>query len=249
TDLRGLPKGVTSRQVVEAQQEDVAVWELTADAQAAPAETAVTVVAQVGPGRAEGHFKLTVANPQAAAKAAAFGPARPKVEGRWHLQGRELIQDGDGVATLLFGDPGWKDYVVTVEAQVGPGSAGVGVAVRALGADRALWLNLGQAEDGSRFAVESAEPDKPPVVLAKQEGALKPKRWYKIRIEVHGEWVQCSLDDADLFLVDTDKQRHPAGGVGLRGRAAARFRNLQVADLSGNVLLAGVDQIDPKAAL
>src|SRR5262249_50097683 len=151
TDLRGLPKGVAVRAIRGGGDADGSTWEVSAGPEARAGETTVTVVVQVGPASPAGQFRLTVL-PQPVVVRPDFGFHNPFVQGRWKLDGDELVQEEDAVATVFFGDPQWADYTITVEAMKERGPDGFGIAFRAARSDDCLWFTLG-GWNNSRHAV------------------------------------------------------------------------------------------------
>jgi hypothetical protein len=188
-------------------------------------------VAAGGPPRPSGQ-----PGPNAGGKVLAYTHGR----GRWRVEGDELIQEDPdaGRPFILFGDPSWTDYDLTVEAQrvAGPGLCAVPFRVES-GLD--FWVfhvtvtsrGLGAVVDGTRKPIQYKE-------------GTNDDAWHKIGITVRGEHLQCFMDGDLIF--DLADSRHPSGAVGLISldKSATRFRNLKVTDASGRVLVDGVRSLE-----
>jgi hypothetical protein len=160
--------------------------------------------------------------------------------GRWRVEGDELIQEDTNAAGpfVLFGDPSWADYDLTVEAQriEGPALCTVRFRVESL-LDfwgfhvRGTSRGLGAVVDGTLRPIQD-------------KGWTADDAWHKIGITVRGEHFQCSMDGDLIF--DFADSRHPRGAVGLvsANKGATRFRNLKVTDASGRVLVDGVRSLE-----
>jgi hypothetical protein len=178
------------------------------------------------------------------------GPPEPKTAekviayrhggGRWRIEGDELIQEDPtaGVPFILFGDPSWTDYDVTVEAQR---TEGMGLCAVAFRVESRL--------DFWYFAVVSGARHVSIVV----DGTFKPfltkgwtidNAWHKISVTMRGEHIRCFMDDDPIF--DFSDGRHPRGAVAIvsRDKSANRFRNLKVSDATGRVLVDGVRSLE-----
>jgi serine/threonine protein kinase len=160
--------------------------------------------------------------------------------GKWRIEGDDLIQQDAEVndVRLLFGDPSWTDYDVTVDVQriSGDGLCWVGFRLTD-------WLNgfaFGTAEK-SRGIITKVDS----VARSLDRGAwASDGEWHTMGVQVRGGRIQCSMDgEKNVFKIDDD--HHPKGYVALATqKLAARFRNLKVTDPGGGLLLDGVRNLD-----
>ncbi len=166
--------------------------------------------------------------------------------GRWQVIDQMVVQKG--LATnqrLVFGDPEWEDYEFTLEAQKFGGEEGFLILFRVRDETNFYWCNLGgwgnrwhQLERG-RSGEGRWYPVGPRV-----GGQIDSNRWYRIRIRCEGDHFRVWLDDQEIIDF-RDPQGHRKGAVGIGTWATqARFRNLRVTDLAGNVLFAGIPDIE-----
>lgn len=171
--------------------------------------------------------------------------------GRWQIEGRTVVQRSlASNQRLVFGDPNWRDYEFTLEAQKLGGEEGFLILFRVTDDENFYWCNLGgwgnrwhQIERG-KSGEERWHPVGPRV-----DGRVERGRWYKIRIRCQGTNFQVWLDDQKLIDFD-DPAGHVRGAVGIgTWNTRARFRNLTVTDLTGKVLFTGLPEIPRQAAV
>ena len=200
-----------------------------------------------------GEWKLRVTARGPARPAVAAGPAPspapPPTDdlppvlldgGDWRTEGDELVQAKPGKAVLMFGDPAWTDYDLAVETRTTPGvenAQGALLYFRAATRNNYMNFNLGSyggASDEVAYVRDGKwGHDVEPIKVRHQAD-----RWYKMRVEVRGKHVRCSLDNKLLFEFDTDQ--FPRGRVGLgTWNAAVRWKNLTVTAPDGRVLYKG----------
>jgi serine/threonine protein kinase len=170
-------------------------------------------------------------------------------DGRWRVEGDELIQEDANtkLAILVFGDPSWADYDVTVEAQRIEGAhfCSLGFRVESL----LDYWNFIAVADMRRINTRVDGTIK----MVQSKGWRVDDEWHKLGVKARGERLRCFMDEELIFdLVDG---RHSRGGVMLSILyTATRCRNLRVTDASGRVLVDGVrglewaaEQGDPAA--
>ncbi len=164
--------------------------------------------------------------------------------GAWTVDDGSLVQQSLGAnQRFVFGAEAWSDYEFTLEAQKTGGAEGFLVLFRCLGPDDFYWCNLGgwgnvahQIERGRTG--EGRWHGVGPRV----EGSIDTGRWYPIRVRCAGPRIQVWLDGQPLIDF-TDDAPHLAGKVGVgTWSTLARFRNLRVTSLAGEVLCADVPQ-------
>jgi formylglycine-generating enzyme required for sulfatase activity/serine/threonine protein kinase len=185
-------------------------------------------------------FRPESGPPVTPAKAAGTVPAYPH-GGNWRLDGDELIQDeaNSDLSFLFFGDPSWTDYDVSVEAQRIQGE-GLG------------WVVFRTEDVLNYWAFGAWGPGDFRDILTRVDGTIKSvqkeawtvnDRWHRIKVSVRGEQIQCFLDNDPTF--DIPDSRHPRGYAALATtHSTTRFRDLQVTDASGHVLVDGVRSLD-----
>jgi hypothetical protein len=174
----------------------------------------------------------------------ASGPVVPKPagkllayqhgDGRWRIEGDELVQDDSSALTfILFGDPSWADYDVTVEARRMAGSMLCYVPFRCESLLSFWAVGLGQ---GSTIALRADGTHK---AISSRGGWQVDDDWHKIGLRLRGSSIECFLDGQALYSFEDD--RHPRGYMGLTTpKTATRFRNLKVTDPRGGVLVDGI---------
>ncbi len=162
--------------------------------------------------------------------------------GQWRVQGHEIVQRGLGTnQRYVFGDAHWKDYEFTLQAQKTSGDEGFLILFCVQNEQDFYWCNLGgwgnqyhQLERG-----RSGE-GRWHGVGPRVDGRIESGRWSDIRVRCEGTRFQVWLD-GKLLIDWTDPQGQRVGAVGVGTWATqARFRNLKVTDLAGNVLHQGV---------
>ncbi len=166
--------------------------------------------------------------------------------GLWRREGDELVQDAIGTEIYLtFGDPEWKDYEFSLEAQKIDGQEGFLVLFRYRDRRNYYWLNLG-GWGNSVHAVERAHP----VQRGRRQitfpvrGRIETGRWYRIRIRCEGRRIRAWLDERLIFDFDDDANAHLSGRVGVGAwLTRAKFRNLKVTALDGTVLWEGLPEV------
>jgi len=164
--------------------------------------------------------------------------------GGWTVESDCIVQQNMGTnQRFVFGSSEWTDYEFTLEAQKTGGAEGFLVLFRCLGPDDFYWCNFGgwgniahQLERGR--AGEGRWRGVGPRV----EGSIDTGRWYPIRVRCEGPRIQVWLDGQQVIDF-VDSAPHAAGKVGVgTWSTLARFKNLKVTSLTGDVLLAGLPQ-------
>jgi hypothetical protein len=166
------------------------------------------------------------------------------------VEGQELVQpdDSGGRHLLIFGDLNWTDYSFEAEIKIIGAGEDVALIFRARGPLKRLAACLlpsmkGVREKGSRAVI--ARNEHLLDTLSVVPGETTEGRWYRLRVEAHGNRFTMFVDDKLIASVDSDD--FPRGCVGLVAvTASARFRNLKVTDPDGKVLLEGVTGVLPK---
>src|SRR5262249_4709947 len=161
--------------------------------------------------------------------------------GRWRHDGPALVQeDPHAEARLFFGSRNWTDYSFEVEAQKTGGAGGFLVLFRVMNPRNFCRLTVGGDQQHS---VEYEVDDRPSRVGEVAAGSVEIDHWYRLRVEVRGRHVTCSIDGR--VVLECHNERYPRGQVGLGTSAASvRYRNLRILDADGRVLLEGLPALD-----
>jgi Domain of Unknown Function (DUF1080) len=171
-------------------------------------------------------------------------PGTSTFGGAWKLERGDLVQsDTVHRATLIFGEPGWQDFDLTVQVQKTQGNDDVGVVFRWQNEDQYRRFIIGG--DGNTAAdLASVSNGK----LERTNGNVKQykmaaDRWYSMKIQVRGNVCRCLLEGKLYF--DHADPRFSFGKVGLlTSHTAARFRNLKISDSAGKVLWKGIPAVE-----
>jgi serine/threonine protein kinase len=160
--------------------------------------------------------------------------------GNWRMEGDELVQDDTsaGGPFLLFGDPSWTDYDVTLEARR---IKGTGLCILAFRVESVLDFPYFVVVSGTQHYTTLVDGTRKP---GQHKAWTIDDAWHKIGVRVRGEHIKCLMDDDTVF--DYDDWRHLRGAVAVTSpdRSAQRFRNLKVTDANGRVLVDGVGSLE-----
>lgn len=157
--------------------------------------------------------------------------------GIWSIEGDELVQSSLSTDVHLeFGDTAWSDYEITLEARKDGGSEGFLIVFRAPDNNNFYWLNIA-GWNNTQHAIEK-EVSGGRSVVASASGSINSDQWYDIRIRCEGNYIQVWLDDSLLFDYTDESSAYLTGMMGLgTWSTQARYRNIQVTDLSGSTVL------------
>jgi hypothetical protein len=150
---------------------------------------------------------------------------------------------------ITFGDPSWKDYDHSVEFCSSQAKGTVLVAFRldwekqVVGHPaRACVFGLNQWHNAAQ-TLEGWLNHGKWHAYAQRKGTLPADTWMRARVSVRGGRAQCFLNDRKLF--DSNVHPHLMGCVGLMTFGGHhRFRNIQVTDPEGKVLLQGLPDLE-----
>jgi alpha-N-arabinofuranosidase len=170
--------------------------------------------------------------------------------GTWRIEDDALVQTSRAANVRFpFGDPAWKDYQFTLEAQKTGGNEGFLILFRVTSDEEFYWCNFGGARN-DRFYLERGLKDgqRWRTVGKPVEGAIETGKWYPIRVRCQGRRFQVWLDGKQVLDFTDDDKAHLAGKVGVgTWLTQARFRNLKVASLDGKPLFAGLPEMPAQA--
>ncbi|MBP8605552.1 MAG: family 43 glycosylhydrolase [Phycisphaerae bacterium] len=159
--------------------------------------------------------------------------------GIWSIEDNQLIQSSLSTDVRLpFGDTGWSDYELTLEARKDGGSEGFLIPFRYADGDNFYWLNLG-GWGNVRHAVEKEiNGSRSTVSGTTVNGSINTGQWYSIRIRCQGNTYSIYLDNVLIISFTDSSNPHLTGQVGVGTWATqARFRNIQVAQIPDSAIL------------
>jgi alpha-N-arabinofuranosidase len=158
--------------------------------------------------------------------------------GIWSIEGNELVQSSlSADVHTEFGDTAWTDYELTLQAQKTGGNEGFLILFRAPNSDNFYWLNLG-GWNNTLHAIEKEVNGGRSVVTSQVSGSITTGQWYDIRVLCEGNHFQVWLDENPVFDYTDTGSAFLTGNVGVgTWSTQARFRNIQVTNLSGSTVL------------
>ena len=162
--------------------------------------------------------------------------------GIWSIDGSDLVQSS--LATdvhMEFGDTGWGDYEMTLEARKDGGNEAFLILFRAPDSDNFYWCNIG-GWGNTQHAIEKEVNGTRSTVSSTVSGSITTGQWYDIRVRCEGNHIQVWLDEGSnpspiIDFTDTNSP-HLTGMVGLgTWETQARYRNIQVTEIPGSTVL------------
>ncbi len=162
--------------------------------------------------------------------------------GVWTIEGSDLVQSSLATDVHLdFGDLGWSDYEITLEARKDGGNEAFLILFRAPDSDNFYWCNLG-GWGNTQHAIEKEVNGGRSVVSPVVSGSLSTGVWYEIRIRCEGNRFQVWLDGDPIFDYTDTNGPYLSGRIGLgTWSTQARYRNIQVTEIpSSTVLFSGL---------
>ena len=163
--------------------------------------------------------------------------------GDYRLENGEFIQAKTGHSKIIFGDPDWDDFDLSLEVMTLSGSESGHLMFRCSkngGHDNyILYLKnknglaaIYRSDKGYKTEVA------PPVDLAAVH-----HRWYKVDVSTRGSHIAISVDGRRLFDFEDDGRRQGYVGLTTFG-ASIKWRNLTLKDAEGNLLWEGFPDIN-----
>jgi len=163
--------------------------------------------------------------------------------GQWIVRGRTIAQESMGTnVRLTFGDPSWRDYEYSLEAQKTGGQEGFLIMFRVRNEDDFYWCNLG-GWGNVRHAIERGNKGRGRwgVVGPSVPGRIERDKWYEIRVRCEGPKFDIWLDGDKVIEFTDGRYAHLTGCVGIGTWATqAVFRNIKVKSLKGDILYEGI---------
>jgi alpha-N-arabinofuranosidase len=159
--------------------------------------------------------------------------------GQWMVQDDKIAQESMGTnVRLTFGDPSWRDYEYTLEAQKTGGQEGFLILFRIRNEEDFYWCNLG-GWGNVRHSIERGNKGRGRwgTVGPSVQGRIERDKWYKIRIRCEGPKFDIWFDENKVIDFTDGQDAHLAGCVGIGTWATqAVFRNIKVKSLDGKIL-------------
>jgi tRNA A-37 threonylcarbamoyl transferase component Bud32 len=169
----------------------------------------------------------------------------PQALGKWSIEGNELVQASDeSVELLVFGDPTWKNFDLSLEAKRTKGTDAISLIFdyqdfknfsnMAFGGWGNTWHEMGSYKN-QHFQQDQA---------VSVEGKLNNDQWYSVELRVRGTTATAYLEGKQILEYKLSKP--VAGRIGLSTfQTGFRLRNITVKDDSGKVLLEGLPESAP----
>lgn len=118
---------------------------------------------------------------------------RSDIAPKWAVRDGAIVQTEAGAtdARLVFGDPAWTDYTLTLKARKTAGDEGFLILFDHQDTGNWTWWNLG-GWGNKQHGIEVSEGGKDQV--AQVPGSIETGRWYDIRVATKGQNIKLYLD-------------------------------------------------------
>jgi hypothetical protein len=121
------------------------------------------------------------------------------ISGTWSISNGTLKSSGEGTEQILTLDKNWTNCILSVRAKWGLGS--VGLIFRAKDENNSYILNVDHSSnDASLIKILNGTSEK----LESAVISSVDSEWYKLKVEVHGDEIQCSISNTFLFSFKDD---------------------------------------------
>ena len=159
--------------------------------------------------------------------------------GNWQTVDHELVQTTLAHGTgIVFGDPSWSDYDLTLEAMAVEGKEGVCAVFHFRDAKNKAYFHAGGWGNTRHEVVFVRDGVANRRLVA---GRIDYNRWYDIRLEIRGDTCRCFLDGQEIF--DGTNVGFSDGMVGLDSwSTAVRYRDIEITAPDGRVLWRGLPE-------
>ncbi len=171
------------------------------------------------------------AQPRATETARSPSHAAQVAEGKWRVEGRELVQSG-GQGTIFLGDMTLSSFDLRFQGQIVSGNEGFVALFHYTDDSNLRFFHVGEFKgkrvDLGRLHQGQEDVQSKPTLAEKG-------RWYKVWVKVRGGECWCYLDGQES-LHDVD-ERLTRGRIGLATwNASARFRDIAITTPEGRPL-------------
>lgn len=128
------------------------------------------------------------------------------LEGNWHVSNGKLCQTTENTqlnngTTAYFGDVGWENYTITVEAEKLSGKEGFLIPFAVDNAEHSLFWNFGGWNNTNSCIQEIIDGGRP--VLAERSANVMAGHKYQLKVVVTGSKVECYVDGNLHLQYDT----------------------------------------------
>lgn len=176
------------------------------------------------------------------AKALGGGKA---VRGQWSVADGVLRQSSnENDARLVFGDPSWSDYTLSLKARKTGGNEGFLISFQLPDEKAKSYWNLG-GWGNTKYGLEMPGVEAPQV-----GGKIETGRWYDIRIELKGSSIRCYLDGQlihDVTRATTPTLFAVAGKQDKGGEIVLKVVNTATTPTQATLQLRGAGTVAPAA--
>ena len=165
----------------------------------------------------------------------------------WRTDRDELVQESEeggwaSYPSLVFGNPDWSRYDLTLKGKWEHGPQGFGIVFHYRDPGNHYFLYLGSYGNHASelCSLHQGRWDRQPGMY--RAGPIRRGEWYDVRIEVREEQFRCLVNGELLFSSRDD--RFKSGLVGFRPwGCAARFRDIQITAPDGTLLWNGLPDL------
>lgn len=164
-------------------------------------------------------------------------------ENVWEQSGTDQIIEGGlqvegktGRYVKLLGNPEWSEVIIEIEACRLTGLEGPKVFFQAKNAEACRYVELGSfGRRGFSVCVQNDSLKERQLVSCPFE--LEANRWYTLKLVVHKDVVECSIDRIWITSVSLPEPSGGRVGVGVAAGCCCRFRNFTVRRQDGTLLM------------
>lgn len=161
------------------------------------------------------------------------------VSGRWSLDGDELVQSdrtSAAFAVVIFGDPEWSRYDLSLKVKVVGGEDCVAVRFHVQDPGTYRKFQLGPSERGAHVLSTYIHGKYDKYDHKIRTGILEKDQWHDVRVEVRGPACRCWLDGVLWFSGEHPRFTKGRIALGTKG-TQARFRDIEVKSEDGKTTL------------
>jgi alpha-L-arabinofuranosidase len=132
--------------------------------------------------------------------------------GNWSAQDGMLVQTGEQPdSRATSGDASWTDYTYELKARKTGGAEGFLILFHVQGGERYIWWNIG-GWGNTRTVLERGENGAKSEFGPVATNTIETGRWYDLRVELHGQAINCYLD-GNLVTSATDMPGPPPDSI------------------------------------